>query len=392
MSLTPPLLALLLAAPPGGDDRPAIRFRDHFEKNTLKDYEAAKEVTWAPGQVTLGKDGLLGHKVALGNRGEVQAVVRFPAGDGAAQFIIALGAEGIVAWVRLECGGGRRSLVNLQEPVEQISLASVKEAPRAREWVLRMEVRQGVVRAKAWPVGTPEPKNWMSTRYAGSYNRPLSRVAIGGGEAGGVLVSLEVTGEAPPALPPEKLRARAKEAADREREAGELVEQGKFSQAVAKYRAALAAAREVYGTDHLNLANSLLMLGLCHFSTAQPREALVAWQKCLVIYQKVLGAEHPQTATCLDNIGNALTQLGKPDEAVKYNKKALDAYVKVCGTDHVDTLLCRESLGGTLLKAGDHTAARKHLEAALAGMRKLPPAQRFLQAGTLANLGVVCLK
>jgi tetratricopeptide (TPR) repeat protein len=391
MSLAPPLLALLLAAPPGGDDRAAVRFRDHFEKDTLKSYVTDKEVKWERGQVTLGKGALLGHEVALGNRAEVRAVVRFPAGDGIAGLAFALGAEGILASVALECGGGRRSLVNLEEPVEQIPLASVKEAPRAREWVLRMEVRQGVVRARAWPMGTPEPKGWMTTRYAGWYNRPLSKVAIGGGgEAGGVLVSLEVTGEAPPAPPPEKLRARAKQAADREREAGGLFEQGKFPQAVPKYRAALETAREVHGADHLNLANSLLMLGLCHLSAAQPREALAAWQKCLAICQKELGAEHPQTATCLDNIGTALTQLGKPDEAVKYNEQALAAYVKVCGPDHVDTLLCRMNLGTTLLKAGDHTAARKHLEAALAGMRKPPPAQRLLQAVTLANLGVVC--
>ena len=62
--------------------------------------------------------------------------------------------------------------------------------------------------------------------------------------------------------------------------------------------------------------------------------ALVHHQKGLEIKLKLLGSDHPDVATSLMNVGNVLEAMGKYEEALVQHQKSLDIKIRVFGGDH----------------------------------------------------------
>jgi CHAT domain-containing protein/tetratricopeptide (TPR) repeat protein len=384
----PLLLALLWLLPPGV---PApVRVADDFRTNTLKDYEVKGDVTWQKGQVTLGKGAQLTRKLALGHTAAVRAVVQLPAATEGAEVVLRFQGEKVTASIALRRQQGKTVLVNLEEPPEEVVLATAdgKGQPRGPSWVVYCALRYGVIQAKAWPEGQREPAAWQTTRYSGeTVWEPRSVHMAAGKVAGGGVTALEVTGHAPvPPLSPE-LRQQAERAEVLDREMGTLYGKGKIRDAVAKAREVLAIRQKVFGPEHPATTLSLNNLG---YLLKEQGEHAAAWsylEQALAITKKVLGPEHPRTATSLNNLGLLLQAQAKYAAARSYLEQALAICQKVLGPEHPDTAARLHNLGFLLQAQGEYAAARPYFEQALAIQKKVLGPDHSDTATSLNNLG-----
>ena len=147
-------------------------------------------------------------------------------------------------------------------------------------WTLKVHVRHGVVRAKAWPAGKAEPKDWQVTRYTGSsgWEPRVLTVLPGAGEAAHV-TRLAVRGSKPATAlylkSDEPGAAEKKQVVELAQQTTTLVEQAEFVKALEAARGCVEASKKAFGPDHAF------------------------------------------TATCVNNLGGALHAAGKYDDALK---------------------------------------------------------------------------
>src|SRR5262249_24511979 len=160
---------------------------DPFTADTRAAYQVTGTVAWRPGAVTLEPKAALGRPLAPGDPAEVRAVVVFPPGQPAGELRLGLIAAQGEALVRLRRAAGRAELVSLLDPTQVVALPE-----SGGPWVVRVQVRYGLVRVRAWRQGEPEPAAWQSTRYLGKAGwRPAAVAVLAGPDAGGTLAALE---------------------------------------------------------------------------------------------------------------------------------------------------------------------------------------------------------
>src|SRR5262245_30611983 len=98
------------------------------------------------------------------------------------------------------------------------------------------------------------------------------------------------------------LAARADEAADREalraaeQQAGKLVAQGQYAEALPLLRRALELAEKLYGADAVETTTRLDQLGKAWYHLGQPARGVPLLERCLAICESRLGPDHPATA------------------------------------------------------------------------------------------------
>src|SRR5262249_20053572 len=148
------------------------------------------------------------------------AVARFPPGQQDPRlYLILLGPEKTQTRIGLGALRGRMELANLAVPSAPHVVALGKPPQEAGAWVVRLDVCFGLVRAKAWRQGDPEPPNWQSTRYRGTTLWQPTLVGIGTDKRGTVhLESLSVRGSALPPVPPPEQRQKVEQAGKLARE------------------------------------------------------------------------------------------------------------------------------------------------------------------------------
>jgi CHAT domain-containing protein/Tfp pilus assembly protein PilF len=362
---------------------------DNFSTNPLKDYEVKGDVTWQKGQVTLGKKAELIRKVALGHTAAVRVVVQLPAAKEGAEVVLRFQGEKVTAAVALRRQQDKTMLVNLAKPPEEVVLAPA-DGKGQPGWVMYCELRYGVLRAKAWPQGQPEPATWQTTRYAGETGwEPHTVHMAAGPSAGGVVTALAVTGLTPaPPLPPE-LRRQAERAEVLNRDVIALYGKGKLRDAVAKAREVLAIRQKVLGSEHPATAASLNNLGALLRAQGEYAAARPYLEQALDIRQKVLGPAHPDTANSLNDLGLLLQAQGEYAAARPYLEQALDIRQKVLGPEHPHTALSLNNLGALLWAQGEYAAARPYLEQALDIKKKVLGPEHPDTAASLNNLGAL---
>jgi hypothetical protein len=160
-----------------------VRFQDDFRTDTRKDYQVVQgEATWQKGRLTLAEGTLLRRPLDLGSVAEVRAVVRLDRGqsEGGVAFFLTCdspspGAGPPAAGGILNLQAGKPSLV-LSASSREVFPLTVPARPGATEeraWVVRLGLHHGLARVKAWPQGTPEPKDWQLQRpAAGTRQQP----------------------------------------------------------------------------------------------------------------------------------------------------------------------------------------------------------------------------
>ena len=71
----------------------------------------------------------------------------------------------------------------------------------------------------------------------------------------------------------------------------------------------------------------------------------------------MFGSDHPDVATSLMNVGNVLKAMGKYEEALVQHQKSLDIKIRVFGGDHPDVAVSIKNIGIVYHKKGDRAAA-----------------------------------
>jgi tetratricopeptide (TPR) repeat protein len=128
--------------------------------------------------------------------------------------------------------------------------------------------------------------------------------------------------------------------------------QGRYAEAEATYREALADVTARMGEDHpftLGLTNNL---GSLLRTQGKFDEAIATQRKALELARKVFGPDHPDTLTLGNNFGLMLTEAGRYDEAHDVYLDTLDRRRRTLGEEHPATLLIRSNYGLLLQSMG----------------------------------------
>src|SRR5208282_2764145 len=95
----------------------------------------------------------------------------------------------------------------------------------------------------------------------------------------------------------------------------QLIEQGKYQEAMPIAERAVKVAKRVRGLEHPDTATSLNNLASLYWKIGEYAKAEPLLEEALRILQKVLGSEHPDTATSLNNLAFLEFDLGRIDKA-----------------------------------------------------------------------------
>jgi tetratricopeptide (TPR) repeat protein len=166
----------------------------------------------------------------------------------------------------------------------------------------------------------------------------------------------------------------------------QLIEEGKYPEAVPLAEKAVELAKRVYGPEHPYTATSLNNLGELRQAMGEYPKAEPLLQEALRIRQKVLGPEHPDTALSLNNLGGLYRVMGQYDKAEPLFQEALRIRQKVLGPEHLDTAISFNSLGELYGAMGEYPKAEPLLQEALRIRQKVLGPEHPDTANSLNNL------
>ncbi len=205
---------------------------------------------------------------------------------------------------------------------------------------------------------------------------------------------------------------------------------GKIDEARQLGEQALAAAREVHGPRHYEIAGMLNNLGSFAAGVGDHAKASEYFTQSLALLESLLGPEHPDVAVICGNAGSAAltagdvpgaerllgraleltlrthgpehpevariynnlagmhTRTGAWDRALELHMKALALRRKLLGELHADTANSASNVGDALLHLGRPAEARPLFEQALAGHRATVGETHPRHGANVANLGI----
>jgi tetratricopeptide (TPR) repeat protein/transcriptional regulator with XRE-family HTH domain len=186
-------------------------------------------------------------------------------------------------------------------------------------------------------------------------------------------------------------RAAAVQISDRNAEADALtnlglvdLHQGRYHQATAHLRQALALSRET--GDRNRQARALQDLGLGDFQQGRWPQATCRLEQATDLFRQT--GDRIGQARVLGNLGIIAFQQGRPDQAAGYLQQALAVY-RETGHPAGEAYILANLGGGELMQGRYHQAAA-HLQQALPLFRDT--GNRTGEAHVLANLGIIDLR
>jgi tetratricopeptide (TPR) repeat protein len=135
--------------------------------------------------------------------------------------------------------------------------------------------------------------------------------------------------------------------------AGELAEEGRYDDALAKGEEALKMKERLFGPDDLETAKTGRRIGVILYEQGRYREALEAHRRVLASDERVLGAGHPVVATALEDVGDDLRELGRYDEALIAHRRALEVRERAFGSVNARAAHSLFEIGVTLVSQGN---------------------------------------
>jgi tetratricopeptide (TPR) repeat protein len=197
---------------------------------------------------------------------------------------------------------------------------------------------------------------------------------------------------------------------------GILLAQGRYAEAEAEHRAALAGLRQDLGPEHPSVARALSNLaivlqtrGELGSAESQHREALALMiatrgeqhpevaighnnlalvlrmqrklaeaeteqRTAIAIGEATLGPDHPNVAAFHEGLGMVLQDAGRPGDALPEQRLALAKLEALHGPDHPDVARARNNLARALFALGDHPESERLQRQVLAVWQAtLPP-------------------
>lgn len=145
-----------------------------------------------------------------------------------------------------------------------------------------------------------------------------------------------------------------------------LYRSGRFNEALANARRALAIREQILGPEHLDTADSLNYLGVVLWELGKPAEARPLLERALAIRREKLEPDHPNLAESLGNLGAVLLALGEIQNATPLLEQAAQRWAQAFGCAHPETLRSLTNLAFAIQAGGDLEKAKSLLEQVLA--------------------------
>jgi eukaryotic-like serine/threonine-protein kinase len=166
---------------------------------------------------------------------------------------------------------------------------------------------------------------------------------------------------------------------------GVLTERGKYKEAVATLRPALAR-REASG-EPAAIAAAATALASAHFYAGELDESRELNLRALAARKQAHGERHPLVADCWLNLGAIEFERGRYGEAERYYRQVLEVKREWYGARHPATASAQTMLGRALVYQDRHGEARVLLEEALATQRAVFGGDHPNVASALNDLG-----
>jgi len=165
--------------------------------------------------------------------------------------------------------------------------------------------------------------------------------------------------------------------------------QGRYTEAEALYKRALAIAKKVFGFDHPKLSIYQNNLALLYKNQSRYAEAELLYKRNLEIDKKLLGFEHPKVAISLNNLASLYSDLERYDEAELLYKQALEISKKALGINHLEIATYFNNLAFLYSEQGLYEEAEQLYKRSLAIFTKLLAYKHPYLAQTLHNLAII---
>ncbi|MBO5687626.1 MAG: tetratricopeptide repeat protein [Alistipes sp.] len=167
----------------------------------------------------------------------------------------------------------------------------------------------------------------------------------------------------------------------------------------AKYQKALDVSvlcvelcERIYGTKHLNTAESYNNIALSYADLGDFSKSLLYYRKAINIFEKEYGEEHPYTASVYNNMGSVYRRMNDHENAFIYLFKALNIRKKFLGFDHIDLASSYTNIGIYYHNCRDFNKAQKFFQDALIILENLFGKEHSAVATLYSNIGLCYLR
>ena len=143
-------------------------------------------------------------------------------------------------------------------------------------------------------------------------------------------------------------------------------DQGKFDEAIALHREALAVRQEALGPEHPDCGHSLMELGLSLHAAGKWEEAVASVEESVKVLRGALGDSHPIVAHVYGNMAATLANSGKLTQASEYFERTADAWRRVQGPGSASAAMALTSGAMMAHKGGAHERESELFDRAMA--------------------------
>ena len=162
---------------------------------------------------------------------------------------------------------------------------------------------------------------------------------------------------------------------------------GRYDEAEELLSASLRIRRELFGDEHIDVAETLSNLGSLKIRTSENTAAETLLREAVTIKRKLLSDDDPGIAITLNNLANCLDNLGKWDEAENIHRQVLAHRQKTLGHKHPDVAITMNNLAYQLMNRGSYDEAEAMFREVLEIRYELYGDDHIDVAFSLLNLG-----
>ncbi|MEZ5291740.1 MAG: serine/threonine-protein kinase [Vicinamibacterales bacterium] len=162
---------------------------------------------------------------------------------------------------------------------------------------------------------------------------------------------------------------------------------GLFKDAETQLAEALALRRQIYGEEHVKVAESLNNLAFVLQDLGRYEEARPLFEKALDQRTRLLGPDHEETSTSLYNLASLVQRLGDYAAAEEGFRKVLELDKRAVGEVHPFIALDLNNLASVVARRGDLARAETLYRESMELNRKTVGEDHPEFATSLANLG-----
>jgi CHAT domain-containing protein/Tfp pilus assembly protein PilF len=140
---------------------------------------------------------------------------------------------------------------------------------------------------------------------------------------------------------------------------------GELDRAMEHYQQALTAARELYGSDHPEIALVYNSLGTVYYGTGDVGTAADYFVRSGNIFRSHYGENHGRVAGAYNNAGLSYYHLGDLDEATRYLERAQRIKEETLGPDHRETAIGYNNLASIHRENEEYDEAERNYRLAV---------------------------